>query len=202
MLVEFSGTPGSGKNAIIKEICKSQEYYSSQVVSGTESPFDYKNSNFELRILWSIFDTYAQMNEVVGKQTTSKLTVLNRGLYDRLAWARLLALENRCFAETADYLEKWLRNQEPLKQTRLIFLFLTSFEKVRMRKKLARIPSERPKWVLNPVTIQNLNEIYLCLYTELKDSCPVVLIDDLNQNLELEQKMKIVDMHIREILAR
>ncbi len=46
--------------------------------------------------------------------------------------------------------------------------------------------------IINPITINRLNTIYIELYEELKDKLPIIVIDDINVDLSLEQKASIV----------
>ncbi|MEM9907130.1 MAG: hypothetical protein AAF921_19110 [Cyanobacteria bacterium P01_D01_bin.44] len=196
IFLEFSGTPGSGKNSVIKDI-SSQAGGDYKIVQANEKIFDISNSNFELKNLWTIFDTYSKLEIAVNQKNfdSYKAMILNRGMFDRIAWARLLKVKNSSFSEIAGYLEFWLRNNlynlskdEPYK----IVLFLTSYEKIIARRPDYLHDKSQIPWIINHKTINDLNSIYCQLYEELKKDLDITLIDDLKSNLSLQDKISAV----------
>ncbi|EKV03933.1 hypothetical protein Lepto7375DRAFT_6253 [Leptolyngbya sp. PCC 7375] len=200
IFLEFSGTPGSGKNSVIKDI-SSQTGVACKIVQANEKIFDISNSNFELKNLWTIFDTYSKL-EIAVKQKdfdSYKAIIFNRGMFDRIAWVRLLKMKNSSFSEIADYLEAWLRNNlydlskdEPYK----IVLFLTSYEKIIVRRPDYLHDKSQIPWIINHKTINDLNSIYYQLYGELKKNLDIILIDDLESDLSLQDKISVVMPHL------
>lgn len=197
MLVEMSGTPSSGKTSVINKL-SSFDSHNFKVINGESSTFDYKNSNFEIKIFWSIFDTYSKVRHsgCFQDHAVTKWTIFNRGLFDRIIWAKLLSTVNNNLAEEAKHLEQWLKKQATIYRSDLIFLFLTSYEKIIARKPQYLEQYPQPPWVVNKITIQKLNSLYIELFEELKDDLKIVMIDDLRGDLSLEQKISIVKGYI------
>lgn len=195
MLLELSGTPGAGKSSIIEKLCHER---TCEVVKADSSVFGIHNSNFELKVLWTIFDTYSKIQcfEQHKLNLNPHLVLLDRGLFDRIAWAKLLSDENQALTEIAGYLEKWLKGQVNVYRADCIFLFLTSYEKLITRKPDYLHKQPQPLWIVNPVTIHKLNTIYLELFEELKGALKIIVIDDSISTLSLEQKFSIVQTHI------
>ncbi|MEO1210989.1 MAG: hypothetical protein AAFX78_15805 [Cyanobacteria bacterium J06638_20] len=200
MFLEFSGTPGSGKKSIIKAI-SSQTGGACKIVQANEKIFDISNSNFELKNLWTIFDTYSKIEIAINQKDfdSYKIMILNRGMFDRMAWARLLKVKNSPFSEIAGYLEFWPRNNlydlskdEPYR----IVLFLTSYEKIIARRPDYLHDKSQTPWIINYKTINDLNSIYYQLYDELKKDLDITLIDDLKSNLSLQDKISAVMPHL------
>lgn len=195
MLVEFSGTPGSGKNSVISSICK-HPGIDCEIIQADEEVFDINNSNFELKNLWTIFDTYSSF-ESVSKDSiknANKLIIANRGLFDRIAWSRLLKLKNSAFAETADYLEHWLIDKLTIASGNFdyqIYLILTSYSKIISRRPYYLEQQNDKPWVINPETIKILNLLYKQLYDELYNVLKITIIDDLEDDLTLQAKISV-----------
>jgi len=198
MIIEFSGTPSAGKDATIEAMRQNKKISSLNVVdeSFLRSPFDDKD--FELGILWTIFDTYSEVNQVFNKKASlsSSLTIFNRGLFDRIAFTRLLCSENKHYAEVSKQLEKWLKESHLLHQLDFIFLFLTSYEKAKNRKLKFKLRPNSTFRIVNSRVIEKLNESYLSLNAELGSELPIIIIDDLNHDLSIEQKLSSVSSHI------
>lgn len=197
MLIEFCGTPCSGKSSTIAGLRLNHGFASCRVIeeSNLRSPFD--DRNFELGILWTIFDTYAEANRIseVDVSSDDSLVIFDRGLVDRIAFARLLRVEDKRYMELADRAEGWLRESKQLRKFDRIFLFLTSFAKARERKMHSKLQQDSAFRVVNPSVIAALNGVYMDLFVELKKELPIVLIDDLNVDLSLEQKLALVKFH-------
>lgn len=199
MLIELCGTPSSGKSATVEALKQNGSYTPFRLIEESilRCPFD--DSNFELGVLWTIFETYAEANRLAssnGTITDNGLTVFNRGLFDRIVFSRLLRAEDTRYAELAERAEKWLKGSKQLLCFDKIFLFLTTYEKARERKLLFKLRQNSTFRIVNPTVIGRLNTIYLELYAELSDRLPIIMIDDLNNNLSLEQKVSIVTAHI------
>ena len=197
MLIELSGTPSAGKKTVMGRVSRSlnTDY---KVVQAADRIFDIGNSNFELKNLWTIFDTYSKIERVLSTQPkVENLTIfLNRGLFDRIAWARLLKFSDDCFEDISRHLERWLITQLSelnTKENYGIFLFLTNYEKIIKRNpRYTATPGSVKPWVVNVDTINRLNSIYQDLYNELRDEMSITLIDDQGDDFGLENKVQVV----------
>ncbi len=193
MLIEISGTPGSGKSSIINSLCCDNRY-DCRVIELDNMRFDFRNSTFESKILWSIFNTYAKIMclENDKENNINSLTILNRGLFDRIVWAKLLKLENSELINTAYYIEKLFKEKVVANQPNIIFLLLTSYEKIIARKPKYLYQQPQPPWIVNLNTIGKLNRLYIETFHELKDELNIVLVDDITEDIDLEGKISIV----------
>ena len=199
MIIELSGTPGSGKDSII-ELLKKNEYSNLETIDEAEhfkEPYDFDH-DIALKMLWSILNTYSTFIQVVNEKqmSDSRLIIFNRGLFDRIAWARLIRTENKEYCAVSEDIEKYLKKVLFLNRMDLVFLMLTSYEKVKERREKYQLRPNKTFRVVNCDTIDNLNKIYRDLYDEFKSDFPFVLLDDSSQNLSLEQKLTIVKSNI------
>lgn len=200
MLIEFSGTPGSGKNSVIDSICR-QTGRDFEIIQADEDVFDLQNSNFELKNIWTIFDTYSRFERIQKSsiENQNKLVIINRGLFDRVAWSRLLKLKNPAFAETADYLEKWLINKLIIVSGNFnykIYLLLTSYNKIISRRPHYLAQRDEKPWIVNPETIESLNLLYKQLHDEFCNVLNITVIDDLEDDLALQAKVSVTLLNL------
>lgn len=201
MFIEISGTPGSGKSSVITEL---RHRYTCQIIK-PKYVGSFETEKVELTMLLSILGTLAAVNELreSNSYSSSRLIVIERGLFDRIAWARLLAMQNERYTQVAQDLEMALRESLSHIQVDLVVLALTSYDKVRSRRKSKydQHPNRVFK-VVNPHTIEKLNTIYSDLYTEFNDTIHIVKLDDLSQDLFFDQKLATVTYEIDQIRAK
>ena len=112
MIIEFSGTPSSGKNSLIQYL-KETEIHKVEVFeeSNIADELDFDIQNHELRTLWRILDTYLRIIHTVKYSSTDPNTIfiVNRGFFDRIAWSRFLAYKNKYYERVAKDAESNLR---------------------------------------------------------------------------------------------
>lgn len=198
MLIEFCGTPKSGKDSVIQVLRQVSSYGRVEVIGESAHRCALDDSQFELKILWTVFDTHSVLSHLIesGIVQHSGLTIINRGLFDRLAFLRLLRHENESYAEVAGAIEKWLISDETLFQTDLIFLFLSSYQKSMERKLRSKHRSNADTRIHNPTVSEKFNRIYLELSEELKTELNIVLIDDSVRDISIEEKGHLVNSQI------
>lgn len=185
MFIELSGTPGSGKSFILAELC---QRYTCQII---EDNYVESLQNIDLKILSSILGTLTSVTKSCssGDFDGSRLTLVERGLFDRIAWARLLAVKNERYVGVAQDIEMTLRESLSHIRVDLIVLMLTSYGKVRNRR---QGNDQHP--IVNPGTIEILNAIYSELYDEFNNSLHIVKLDDRDYDLLLDHKLATI-MH-------
>ncbi len=192
MIVEFLGTPGSGKNAVITQL---SSRYSCDLIQASYSPKIHKGQ-FELKILRSIIDTYARVDMLISqKKSEESMTFINRGILDRVTWCRFLATLQPSYSQIADDMEKALRESELIKSIDLFCLFVSPYQFVKNRKQ-SKYKSPN---VLNFEAIENLNKIYSDLFHEFKELLPIAFINEIDENLSVEQKVNTVQDAIIEL---
>lgn len=197
--IELSGSPSSGKNSIIRELHHTNIFDHCEVIEATsyKQPHLRGSENFEVKVLWSIFETCNVVKNNLEAETISSadLILFNRGIFDRLAWARLLQIENRNYRTIVNDIESWIIRQDVLRELNMIVLLLTPYEKLITRRKNKSISR-----VINPMTIDRLNRIYLDLYDEMKNDVPIVLLSELENALSLSQKVQAIKTRLNRIL--
>lgn len=201
LLIEFCGTPAAGKDSTINRL---RANYDSKIIKAHR----YEQAHIdpiEIKILFSIAETYLLINNFLlsKKQKDQTLTIFNRGLLDRIAWARLLRYKSLHFKELSHHIEEMIWGTGFLRQLNACFFLITPYQKIlERRQKKYMSPNTKRFEIVNPVTIAQLNNVYLELYEELKNELPIVLISDLTHNLTLNQKYEIVDNHINRMLNK
>ena len=66
ILVEFAGTPSSGKDTIIQKISESNNFNTINIIDESVSRCPLSDDDFEMEILWTIYDTYRSSNEDIA----------------------------------------------------------------------------------------------------------------------------------------
>lgn len=195
LIIEFSGTPSSGKNSLIQPL-KNIKKMNIEVIEESNIPdeFDFDIRNHELRTLWRIFDTYLRTIKIVKYASVDfqKTLIINRGLFDRIAWSRLLAHENKCYEQVAKDIESNLKRH--LHQINFIFLLISPYEKVKMRRIERGLGFDEVFVNLN--TIGLLNEIYIELFQEFSSEINIVKIDDTDQDISIKEKTKNIFQYL------
>jgi hypothetical protein len=204
MVIEFAGTPCSGKDSVISSVISDPILrFKLRNVSTAIEPI--KLVNRDLNWFGSTFFSLLyleQMNLMIEAQNLDRpdsLVILNRGVFDRLGFNRLAADIDEVSRKIALGSEKIILESGAVQRADLIFLFLTSYEKAISRKLMYKKLFGTNRTV-NPGTIDSLNNHYLDLYYELCQDLPIVLIDDLRQDMSLAEKAKKVKKQIRRIM--
>ena len=190
MLIELSGSPSSGKDEIIRSIRESGDYTPLDVVRSNSRKSPFKNSYFELRVFWTNFNRcWSIMNTLEREDIqSSRYIIFNRGLFDSIAYARLVSEDNAAYRGIAQDVEKWIMQSKLLDRLDIIFLLLTPYEKAKERKKMFKSRPTSSFRLVNEEVMKTLNEIYLNLYYELRLQYRIEMIDDREEFMSLEKK--------------
>ena len=129
LFVEFAGTPKSGKSTCIDAVnhfFRRNEY---KVLAPTEgaskrTPYYLKNDLVSFNA-WSA--TYALTHILEGRYSTDKyhLVIMDRGLFDALAWFELLMKRNDIASSDCSAIQDFLLIDHWRKLVDMIFLFRT-----------------------------------------------------------------------------
>ena len=163
IFVEFSGTPKSGKSTCIDIVNHFFRRLKFKVLAPTEgaskrTPY-YLRDNLVAFNTWSA--SYALMHILEGVYGSDKyhLAILDRGLFDALAWFELLTTQGKVTPEERDQIHNFLRIAEWYSKTDAVFLFHADPEtslKREIRDKLVDDPGS----TMNPEFLTELNGAY------------------------------------------
>lgn len=204
MIVELAGTPCAGKDSVIRSIVSNGEIAANfrKVVVVDESikrvanrgdPYttNFKSVAFSLQDLRRIHE---------DPEHNDNLYIINRGLFDRMAFIRLFGPNNGLGRHFARNLESHVLFANEIIDQNLIFLFLTSAEKAIARKQLRDLRSG-PFAFVNEEVITRLNGHYWNLYYELYQYLPIVLMNDETRNMSLAEKSNAVAGRLRRVCS-
>lgn len=187
---EFSGTPCSGKDSILAELSKASII---NIIDESAQKCSLPKGLFDLEVLWTVFDTYDKYKNL--DYTQNLPSVFNRGLFDRIAFIRLVKYINNSRLDVYDKIENWFLEELKTKESN-IFLFLTSFELAKERKIKYRLRPDSNFQIVNKDIINRLNSIYELLYTSYKNDLKIILINEKDNELNLESKYELIRKHI------
>ncbi|OGM18831.1 hypothetical protein A2686_02215 [Candidatus Woesebacteria bacterium RIFCSPHIGHO2_01_FULL_38_10] len=153
-VIEFTGTPKSGKSALVKRLI---DYLGEEKVSPVYEgyrmcPFkDKKGAHFEQQI-WVIFSIVNKILEFKNSGTESKpeFLILDRGLWDQIVFINLL--KEKGLITARQYRELSLFLKPFLSLTDLIFSFETDPQISQQRQKEE---GKKPRFTLKDLTLMN-----------------------------------------------
>lgn len=200
MLLEFCGTPSSGKSSVIERLKKNDRYADVKLIDESAINCPYNDSNLLLSIIWTIIETYLITDEIIKGRDVNKDTIIifDRGIIDRIAFARLLSHLDAAYRQLADIIVRMLYEQCAYRQFDHVFLFLTSFTKSYERKLQYKFRAESKLKIVNHDVINALNDIYRDLYQELKDEVDITIVDDLSEDLDINEKTRIIEAFLND----
>lgn len=163
VFVEFAGTPKSGKRScieIVRHFFRRTEFKVLAPAEGASrrTPWYLKDDLMAFNT-WSA--SYALMHVLEGLHGSDQydLAILDRGLFDALAWFELLAKRGDISAEDRDTVHGFLRLAKWRNAIDSVFLFRTdpdtSLEREHMDKLI-----EEPGQAMNVAFLTELNEAY------------------------------------------
>ena len=163
IFVEFSGTPKSGKSTCIDIVVHFFRRLDYKVLAPTEGAS--KRTPYYLKQDWMAFNTwsasYALMHVLEGLYGSDKydLAILDRGLFDALAWFELLQTSGAISGEDRDHVHNFLRIKKWLSAIDAVLLFKADHKTSMKRENQDKLIDE-PGSAMNLVVLQQLNEAY------------------------------------------
>jgi thymidylate kinase len=163
IFVEFSGTPKSGKSTCIDIVAHFFRRLGYRVLAPTEgasrrTPY-YLRDNLVAFNTWSA--SYALMHVLEGLHSSDEyhLAILDRGLFDALAWFELLTIRDDIDEAKRDRVHEFLLIDNWRSVIDAVFLFRadpnTSLERENQNKLI-----EEPGRAMNPGFLEELNDAY------------------------------------------
>ena len=174
--VEFAGTPKSGKSTCIDIV---SHFFRRIELDPTENP-TYSRAKFSVlaptegasrrtpRFLkddWVAFNTwsasYALTHILEGRHHSDRyhLAILDRGLFDALAWFQLLETRREIIESVKETVQQFLLIDHWRSEVDAVFLF-TADEKTSLRRETDEQLIDLPGRAMNPDSLKQLNEAY------------------------------------------
>ena len=163
VFVEFSGTPKSGKSTCIEIVSHFFHRVGFNVLAPTEGAS--KRTPYFLKDDWVAFNTwsasYALTHILEGLYHSDKyqLAILDRGLFDALAWFQLLQTNNDISDEVCDTIQNFLLVDNWRSKIDSVFLFTADPDTSMDRENRDKLIDELGR-AMNPQSLQRLNLAY------------------------------------------
>ncbi len=172
VFVEFAGTPKSGKSTcieIMRHFFRRLEYKVLAPAEGASrrTPYYLKDDLIAFNT-WSA--SYALMHVLEGLHGSDRydLAILDRGLFDALAWFELLASRGEISGGVRDQVQSFLQIEYWRSTIDAVLLFRTDAETAMTRENSDKLISE-PGQAMNPSFLADLNGAYGRVETKYAD---------------------------------
>ena len=163
VFIEFAGTPKSGKSTCIDIVSHFFRRAGFKVLAPAEGAS--RRTPYYLKDNWMAFNTwsasYALMHVLEGLHGSDRydLTILDRGLFDALAWFEFLANRAEITADEREHVQDFLRIKHWRSVIDAVFLFKTDAATAMMRENSDKLIEERGS-MMNEDRIAELNAAY------------------------------------------
>ena len=174
VFVEFAGTPKSGKSTcieIVRHFFHRLEYKVLTPAEGASqrTPYYFKAKNDLIAFnTWSA--SYALMHVLEGLHGPDQydLAILDRGLFDALAWFEFLAAQEKTTNEVRDQVQSFLQIDHWRSAIDAVLLFTTDANTAMARENSDKLISEHGQ-AMNPESLAELNGAYDRVRTKYAD---------------------------------
>ena len=163
VFVEFAGTPKSGKSTCIEIASHFFRRFDFKVLAPAEGAS--RRTPYYLKDNWPAFNTwsasYALMHVLEGRYGSDKydLAILDRGLFDALAWFEFLEAREDITTQVRDQIQDFLLIEHWRSMIDAVFLFKTDARTAMDRENRDKLTSE-PGSMMNEERIAELNAAY------------------------------------------
>ena len=163
IFVEFSGTPKSGKSTCIDIVAHFFRRLGFRVLAPSEGAS--RRTPYHLRTdlvafnTWSASYALTHILESLHDPYEYHLVILDRGLFDALAWFQLLLDRGEITPETCDQVHNFLRIEKWRSVIDAVFLFTVDGATSLERENQYTLIDE-PGRAMNPEFLQDLNNAY------------------------------------------
>lgn len=163
VFIEFAGTPKSGKSTCIDIVSHFFRRAGFKVLAPAEGAS--RRTPYYLKDNWMAFNTwsasYALMHVLEGLHGSDRydLTILDRGLFDALAWFEFLANRAEITADEREHVQDFLRIEHWRSVIDAVFLFKTDAVTAMVRENSDKLIEERGS-MMNEDRIAELNAAY------------------------------------------
>ena len=163
VFVEFAGTPKSGKSTCIEIVSHFFRRARFKVLAPAEGAS--RRTPYYLKDDWMAFNTwsasYALMHVLEGRYGSDQydLAILDRGLFDALAWFEFLATREKITNQVRDQVQDFLLIEHWRSVIDAVFLFKTDATTAMERENSDKLIDERGS-MMNEDSIAELNAAY------------------------------------------
>ena len=163
VFIEFSGTPKSGKSTCIDIVAHFFRRLDFKVLAPAEGAS--RRTPYYLKANWTALNTwsasYALMHVLEGLHGSDRydLAILDRGLFDALAWFELLATEGDITSQERDQVQSFLQIKHWRSQIDAVLLFKTDAITAMEREARDKLIDE-PGSTMNDEVLPKLNDAY------------------------------------------
>ena len=189
LFVEFAGTPKSGKSSCIDTVNHFFRRLGYKVLAPTEgaskrTPY-YLKDDYVAFNSWSA--TYALTHILEGRYGTDEyhIVILDRGLFDALAWFELLKQNGDVTPEDCFAIQQFLLVGHWRELVDVVFLFQTDPDTSLERENRNKL-IEEPGRAMNPDFLQSLNGAYNTTRKQYSDKFSQFFIVDTSQGQSTE----------------
>ena len=192
LFVEFAGTPKSGKSTCIDTVNHFFRRLDYRVLAPTEgaskrTPY-YLKSDLVAFNVWSA--TYALTHILEGRYGSDKydLVIMDRGLFDALAWFELLTQREDITKEVCSAIQSFLLVDHWRELVDIVFLFQTDPDTSLERENQHKLIDE-PGITMNPDFLRDLNEAYSATRLSYENNFNNLQVIDTGKDSQVSQKL-------------
>ncbi len=183
VFIEFAGTPKSGKSTcieIVRHFFHRLEYKVLTPAEGASqrTPYYFKAKNDLIAFnTWSA--SYALMHVLEGLHGPDQydLAILDRGLFDALAWFEFLADTKQTSEDVRNRVQDFLLIDDWRDKIDAVLLFKTDADTSLNRENRDKLTSQTGS-AMNPKALKNLNGAYDAVHQKYADAFSTVKIVD------------------------
>lgn len=205
LFVEFAGTPKSGKSTCIDTVNHLFRRLNYKVLAPTEgaskrTPYYLKEDLVSFNA-WSA--TYALTHILEGRFGSDEynLVIMDRGLFDALAWFELLKQRGDINQQDCTAIQEFLLIDHWRGLVDIIFLFKTDPETSLRRENLNKLIQE-PGQAMNPEFLRDLNSAYDTTRQEYADTFDLFHFIDTGGDSPVSQQsaaFQVADLIVRRL---
>ena len=195
--VEFAGTPKSGKSTCIDTVSHFFRRLEFNVLAPTEgaskrTPYYLKDNYVEFNT-WSA--SYALTHILEGRYGSDQyqIVILDRGLFDALAWFQFLKNKGDVTVEECDKIQSYLLIDHWRELVDMVFLFVTDPGTSLDRENRDKLIDE-PGRAMNPDTLENLNDAYSEIKGQYEDRFPSFHVIDTGRDRQTSPRETAYDV--------
>ena len=203
VFIEFSGTPKSGKSTCIDIVAhffrrlEADQRLGFKVLAPAEGPS--RRTPYYLQENWMAFNTwsasYALMHVLEGLHGSDRYdsAILDRGLFDALAWFELLATQGKITPQERDQVQSFLQIDHWRSPIDAVLLFKTDASTAMEREARDKLIDE-PGSAMNERVLEELNDAYEVVSERYAGRFSQFEIIDTSESKATEPKTTAVDV--------
>ena len=197
VFIEFSGTPKSGKSTCIEIVAHFFRRLDFKVLAPAEGAS--RRTPYYLKEDWMAFNTwsasYALMHVLEGLHGSDRydLAILDRGLFDALAWFELLAMQDKITTQERDQVQSFLQIDHWRSPIDAVLLFKTDASTAMDREARDKLIDE-PGSAMNEIVLEELNDAYDVVSERYAGRFSQFEIIDTSESKATEPKTTAVDV--------